>query len=196
MESTERIKGINFSFFSETEITRLAALEVKSQIAFDAFRNPWPEGLYDSRMGVSPYDRSGRCPTCGKDQHDCNGHLGFIRLVLPVYHLFLLKDLLRLLRAKCFFCDKFVAANTKLKEFRKCKKDAMEAGTVIDSVTLAAICASDPQPFGIPGSSVIGAYAALRLWTANDVAYSSGLAGSNVTPSKNFSGLLSRPPCL
>ena len=111
MESTERIKGINFSFFSETEITRLAALEVKSQIAFDAFRNPWPEGLDDSRMGVSPYDRSGRCPTCGKDQHDCNGHLGFIRLVLPVYHLFLLKDLLRLLRAKCFFCDKFVAAN-------------------------------------------------------------------------------------
>ena len=38
----------------------------------------------------------------------------------------------------------------KLKAIRKCKKDGMKAGSVVDSTTLAAVCASDPQPFAIP----------------------------------------------
>lgn len=118
MENFEKVKGINFSFYVGEEIKRLAAVEVKSQIAFDTFRNPWPEGLYDARMGVSPYDRAGKCVTCGKDQHDCPGHLGYIQLVFPVYNYFLLKDLLKLMRAKCFFCHKFVATNTKTKEYK------------------------------------------------------------------------------
>lgn len=118
MENTEKIKGINFSFYTSEEIQRLSAVEIKSQIAFDTFRNAWPDGLYDPRMGVSPYDRSAKCVTCGKEQHECPGHLGHINLVFPVYNLFLLKELLKLMRAKCFFCHKFVSTNTKIKEYR------------------------------------------------------------------------------
>src|SRR6185436_2779339 len=39
------------------------------------------------------------------------------------------------------------------------------------------------------------AFQALRFFTWNDCAYSSGLAGLKVTPSNSVSGLLSRPPC-
>jgi hypothetical protein len=42
----------------------MSSLEVKSPIAFDLLKNPFPSGLYDRRLGVSPYDKTSTCETC------------------------------------------------------------------------------------------------------------------------------------
>lgn len=41
-------------------------MEVVSPIAFDILKNPYPGGLYDRWLGVSPYDKTGTCGTCNQ----------------------------------------------------------------------------------------------------------------------------------
>lgn len=35
-------------------------------MAFDNLKNPYPGGLYDKKMGVSPHDWLSICPTCSQ----------------------------------------------------------------------------------------------------------------------------------
>lgn len=43
-------------------------MEVTSPIAFDLLKNPFPNGLYDRRLGISPYDKTGNCETCHESE--------------------------------------------------------------------------------------------------------------------------------
>jgi len=58
------------------------------------------------KMGVSPYDKLVRCVTCGQDAQECPGHFGHIELALPVYNVFLVTKMLKLLRSMCFSCHR------------------------------------------------------------------------------------------
>lgn len=66
-------------------------------MAFDSLKNPYPGGLYDKRMGVSPHDKLNICQTCGQAEQECAGHFGHIALHLPVMNLFLIKDITKIL---------------------------------------------------------------------------------------------------
>jgi len=65
-------------------------------------------------MGVSPFDRSSSCQTCGLTSNYCPGHHGHIELVAPLYNPFMIKDLYRLMKAKCFSCHKLRVHERKI----------------------------------------------------------------------------------
>lgn len=87
---------MSFKFFTSKDIQDISVVEINNPIAFES-KTPIEGGLYDARMGVGPMDRVGVCPTCLGNEQDCPGHLGHIKLVLPVYNLFLIKDVHKLL---------------------------------------------------------------------------------------------------
>lgn len=115
--TTRKFKGVQFGFYSKEEILSLASVEVKNMVSFDEFKNPISGGLYDPKMGVGPYDKFGKCPTCSKSEKDCQGHFGYVKLILPIYNLFLMKTLEKILKLKCFECHKILIPPVKTKDF-------------------------------------------------------------------------------
>ena len=85
----------------------MSVMEITSPIAFDLLKNPYPGGLYDRRLGVSPYDKTGTCETCGQSEQECPGHFGHINLCLPVLNQFMIKNLEKFLQSICFNCERF-----------------------------------------------------------------------------------------
>jgi DNA-directed RNA polymerase I subunit RPA1 len=65
-------------------------------------------GLYDQRMG--PVDPGVVCSSCGLTMRDCTGHLGHIRLCVPVYNPLTLASLFQILRVKCLSCHRLRAS--------------------------------------------------------------------------------------
>lgn len=133
----DRLSGVSFSFLTEEEIKRLSVVEVKSTQTFDNLDNPVAGGLHDKRMGVSPFDRNSSCPTCGLTSNFCPGHHGHIQLVAPVYNPFMIKELYRLMKAKCFHCHKLRIHESKINAFVSALK-LIKAGDIIGSQKIKA----------------------------------------------------------
>lgn len=56
---------MTFGFYTEQEVLDMSEVEIINKIAFTSSETPTPNGLYDPRMGVSPFDRNSKCITCG-----------------------------------------------------------------------------------------------------------------------------------
>ena len=113
----------------------MSVVEVNNLQTFDALMNPTPHGLHDKKMGVSPFDRTSACPTCGLTSNFCPGHHGHISLVAPIYNPFMIKELYRLMKAKCFHCHNLRIPDTKIDVFINALK-LLKAGEVIQSQKL------------------------------------------------------------
>lgn len=94
--------------------------------------NPVANGLHDKRLGVSPFDRNASCVTCGLNSSQCPGHHGHISLVAPSYNPFMIKDLYRLMKAKCFQCHHLRIPDHKIDVFVNALK-LLKVGQVIQS---------------------------------------------------------------
>ena len=134
-----KLKGIQFGFYTQEQILSLSNVEIKNMLAFDELKNPIANGLYDPRMGVGPYDRFGKCPTCNKNEKSCQGHFGHIRLILPIYNLFLMRSLEKLLRIKCFSCHRILLNQMKMKEFGDLFR-LLQYGKIPEFVKLEELC--------------------------------------------------------
>lgn len=53
----------------------------------------------DPRLGIS--NKSDICETCGGDLQECNGHFGYVRLVLPAFHVGYFKRTIEILQDIC-----------------------------------------------------------------------------------------------
>lgn len=115
---SRRLNGILFGFYTPEEVRQMSTVEVKALSAFDQFGTPLKEGLYDPRMGLSPYERNTRCVTCGQDSDGCPGHMGHMELVVPVYNVFLVSYLHKILRTKCLFCHKLKSSETRTRHYK------------------------------------------------------------------------------
>ncbi|KAK0564078.1 DNA-directed RNA polymerase III subunit C1 (rpo31) [Tilletia horrida] len=99
----KKIKHIQFGVLSMQDIARLAELEVTSRDLYNiADRTPVTQGVLDRRMGVS--DKFSSCTTCGLRTQDCTGHFGYIKLVLPVFHIGFFKHIISILQMICKNC--------------------------------------------------------------------------------------------
>lgn len=96
----------HFSFFLPEEARRLSVKEITSEFALDTLSRPIKGGLYDPAMGVSPYDRTSTCVTCGFEVVSCPGHPGHIELAVPLYNPFSFAELCRLMKSKCSACHR------------------------------------------------------------------------------------------
>lgn len=74
----------------------------------DLMRNnlPYPNGLYDARMGTTANEWE--CDTCHHGKRLCPGHPGTIHLNYPVPSPMFLKDIMKWLKIICFNCGKVV----------------------------------------------------------------------------------------
>ena len=92
-------------------------MRVADTVAFDHLNNPTPKGLHSPFLGVSPFDHKSVCPTCGMKVVQCPGHVGHIQLAVPLYNPFLMKDAYKLLKSKCFACDRLRIHDSKITSY-------------------------------------------------------------------------------
>jgi DNA-directed RNA polymerase I subunit RPA1 len=130
-----RLAGVGFSFFTDEEISKLSVTEIVNPIAFDHLNNPTKQGLHDKRLGVSAFDHKSNCPTCGMQVHQCPGHVGHINLTAPLYNPFLVKDVYKLLKAKCFACHRLRIHPSKIQAYIKVLK-LLKIGEIVQSQSL------------------------------------------------------------
>jgi len=65
----------------------------------------------------------------------CPGHVGHIKLSAPIYNPFLIKDIYKLLKSKCFACDRLRIHASKLEVFETTLK-LLKAGDLVTSSEL------------------------------------------------------------
>ena len=109
--------------------------EIIDPLAFDHMNNPTKQGLHDKALGVSPFDHKGICPTCGMTVVHCPGHVGHINLAAPIYNPFLMKDVYKLLKSKCFSCHRLRIHASKRDTYIVCLK-LLKAGDLVVSQEL------------------------------------------------------------
>ncbi|CAL5419427.1 unnamed protein product [Camellia sinensis] len=111
-----KIKSIQFSMFSESDIYKAAEVEVYRGVYYDQFKKPHENGLLDPRMadlgqvvrrqypnicGEGPPNKFSFCATCHGSFTDCPGHYGYLTLALPVYNVGYLSTIVDILKCIC-----------------------------------------------------------------------------------------------
>lgn len=56
----DRLCATSFAFFTDEEIKKISVSHVMNTTAFDALGKPLPNGIYDKKMGVSPFDHNAK----------------------------------------------------------------------------------------------------------------------------------------
>ncbi|CEL93161.1 unnamed protein product [Vitrella brassicaformis CCMP3155] len=101
------ISRVDFGILSSEEIPRYASMQVYNRELYDlSSREPFAFGCLDTRLGVSRRDAT--CTTCRGGLQDCAGHFGFVRLVLPVFHIGYFKHTQHLLCCICKECARIL----------------------------------------------------------------------------------------
>ncbi|PWN44236.1 beta and beta-prime subunits of DNA dependent RNA-polymerase [Ceraceosorus guamensis] len=151
-DAPKRIKHIQFGVLSAQEIVNVSELELLTKDLYTVTDNPiasatgLPErtpaenGPLDRRMGVS--DKNSLCQTCGLKNADCVGHYGYIRLVLPVFHVGFFKHVLAILQCICKNCATVLVNEQMrrrfLRAFRRPGLENLQRTTTFKAVNSAA----------------------------------------------------------
>ncbi|KAF7153706.1 hypothetical protein RHSIM_Rhsim01G0223300 [Rhododendron simsii] len=112
-----KIKSIQFSMFSESDIFKCAEVEVHLGRYYDDQRLPFQHGLLDPRMG--PPNKNSVCATCHGNFKDCPGHYGYLALALPVYNVGYLNTIVDILKCICKSCSRVLLSEKERVEFLK-----------------------------------------------------------------------------
>lgn len=62
-----------------------------------------PRGINDPRLGCMEDNKL--CATCHFGREQCPGHLGYIRLAVPIYHPYFVRTIIRVLNSVCICCS-------------------------------------------------------------------------------------------
>ncbi|EOY20721.1 DNA-directed RNA polymerase [Theobroma cacao] len=131
-----KIKSIQFSMLSDSEIAKAAEVQVYQALYYDPKSRPIEGGLLDPRMG--PANKSGKCATCHGNFADCPGHYGYLSLALPVYNVGYLSTILDILKCICKSCSRIILdeklCKDYLKRMRSPKIDALKKGDIMKSI--------------------------------------------------------------
>ncbi|KAI4322195.1 hypothetical protein L6164_021912 [Bauhinia variegata] len=123
-----KIKSMKFSTLSESEISKIAEVQVWKGQYYDSTRKPIEGGLLDPRMG--PANKSGVCATCHGSFSDCPGHYGYLKLACPVYNVGFLGTIIEILKCICKGCSRILLdeyfCRKELKKMRSPKIDPLK----------------------------------------------------------------------
>ena len=103
-DAPKKIKHIQFGVLSQQDIVNMSEIEVTTRDLYTIgeTRKPVSNGTLDRRLGVS--DKQSLCETCHLKMADCVGHYGYIKLVLPVFHVGFFKHTVAILQSICKNC--------------------------------------------------------------------------------------------
>ena len=103
-EGPQRVGTIKYGVLTGSEMRDMAhVICTRSQIYQQPTMEPMPDGVLDSRMGVS--DQKSHCQTCLQDLKVCPGHFGIVDLQLPVFHAGYFQAVLTVLQCICKTCS-------------------------------------------------------------------------------------------
>eukprot|EP00906_Rhabdomonas_costata_P031062 RCo043905 len=107
--------AVQFAVLNPEEIKRGSVCKVESA---ETFVNGVAKmgGLQDPRTGTCEY--GARCLSCHQSKNDCPGHLSYIELAKPVFHIGYLGVVLRVLKCVCFSCSKLLV-DSRDEKFRQ-----------------------------------------------------------------------------
>ena len=166
-----RIDRIRFRYYTDDEIVRLAAVECRDV----GSRLDAHGGLNDPRMGDL---RRGRlCPTCRSPR--CSGHMGFIRLVRPVWRPPLAPQAKAVHRCVCEACARPRWLPTAEDRARR---DAAVDGLIAPDARLAALSRMTRAMETCP-------------WSADAIASLPAAARDPDCSDAELAALLARGPC-
>ncbi|KAL5581146.1 hypothetical protein UlMin_013588 [Ulmus minor] len=112
-----RIKSMQFSIQSASEISKMAEVQVHKAEYYDPKRKPIENGLLDPHMG--PANKFSECATCHGKFSDCPGHYGYFKLALPVYNVGYLSTILDILKCICKSCSRILLDEQLRKDYLK-----------------------------------------------------------------------------
>ncbi|XP_069127871.1 DNA-directed RNA polymerase I subunit RPA1-like [Argopecten irradians] len=143
--AVQRLEGLEFRFYLESEIQKLSVKEITNTQTFDALAHPCSGGLYDSALG--PTDKDDLCGTCGQNFVHCPGHMGHILLPLPVYNPVYFSTLCQILRGSCFNCHRMAVSSLPSILFVK-KMDLINKGLLAAAGELEEFVANQSEELG------------------------------------------------
>ncbi|SCU85781.1 LAME_0D02762g1_1 [Lachancea meyersii CBS 8951] len=113
----KKIKGLEFSALSASDIVGQSKVEVTTRDLFDleSGRKPKDGGALDTRMGVS--SSHAECATCHGNLASCHGHFGHIKLSLPVFHVGYFKATITVLQSVCKGCAALLLSEEDKRQF-------------------------------------------------------------------------------
>ncbi|SSD60927.1 DNA-directed RNA polymerase III subunit RPC1 [Saccharomycodes ludwigii] len=113
----KKIKGLEFSALSASDIVAQSEVEITTRDLFDLEngRKPKNNGALDTRMGVS--QSSAECSTCHGNLASCHGHFGHIKLALPVFHIGYFKATIQILQCICKNCAAILLSEEDKRKF-------------------------------------------------------------------------------
>ncbi|MFX1255847.1 MAG: hypothetical protein ACFFCZ_29850 [Promethearchaeota archaeon] len=120
MKESNRIVRMEFSFFSPEEIINMAEIEITPEIlSIEDLNGGFGDEFQVVRPRTNEIDQN--CRICNND--DCPGHLGIVKLRLPVIHPAYTKIIYILLTVFCCSCNQLfleeTTINSILKKFEK-----------------------------------------------------------------------------
>lgn len=101
-----RVKSVRFSVLDSETIVKMGTCEITTSVLNEK-QNPRDNSLNDTRMGSC--DPRIPCARCHNDWIICNGHTGFLRLPVKVFHVSYVGALLKILRSVCPHCLQLLA---------------------------------------------------------------------------------------
>ncbi|KAG9291493.1 hypothetical protein G9A89_021912 [Geosiphon pyriformis] len=137
----KRIKHIQFGVLSPNDIIKNAEIEVTQRDLYNDDRTPVEHGVLDGRLGSSGarFDDETECETCRVINKLCIGHFGYIKLVVPIFHIGYFKAVLTILQNICKQCSRVLLTENErrpyLSKLRKPKIERNLRKTIARSIS-------------------------------------------------------------
>ncbi|EGR30247.1 hypothetical protein IMG5_137010, partial [Ichthyophthirius multifiliis] len=117
--------SIQYSILTSQEIIDMSEICLtEPQFYNPATKVPLSRGPLDLRMGLSMRENNQKCQTCQMDMIDCPGHFGYIKLVLPIFHVGFFTEIINILQCICKNCGEILL---NIDEKLACKKRMQRA---------------------------------------------------------------------
>ncbi|KAI9305749.1 hypothetical protein BJ944DRAFT_161146 [Cunninghamella echinulata] len=118
-------------------MVKISELEITQRdLYMPESRTPVKGGVLDLRLGTSV--KAASCETCGKVMQDCAGHWGYVKLVLPIFHVGYFRPTINILQEICKTCSRvmLVEADRRkyLKRLRGTGLDNLQRTRIIKSI--------------------------------------------------------------
>ncbi|CAG8437968.1 16808_t:CDS:10 [Acaulospora morrowiae] len=117
-------RRMQFSVLSPQEIIKNSQLAITHRDLFNENRAPMENGVLDTRLGTSDHDIL--CETCGEKMAQCIGHFGYIKLILPVFHIGYFKAVINMLQNICKTCSRVLLEENDRRTFLKRLRNSKE----------------------------------------------------------------------
>ncbi|CAO3643339.1 unnamed protein product [Cunninghamella echinulata] len=133
----KKIRYIQFGVLSPQNMVKISELEITQRdLYMPESRTPVKGGVLDLRLGTSV--KAASCETCGKVMQDCAGHWGYVKLVLPIFHVGYFRPTINILQEICKTCSRvmLVEADRRkyLKRLRGTGLDNLQRTRIIKSI--------------------------------------------------------------